>query len=809
MRILHLNIILLLSLLRLGTGELWARDVWAVVAPGKLDPRLTRQLNDLARRSQAEVRNFPSPGDAARRHAKLILELVQEKDLEAFLGALKQQASTTPAELRPELARQGYTLNATYTYSSAPQSIHITAATAAGLHHALLRVPQLLHTPPSKLSTELAPSAKFLALTEAGRTATALLADFPSFSERGIVEGFYGVPWSHQDRLDMLRFEGQHGMNVYYYAPKDDPYHRKLWREPYPRREIKRLAKLVQAARENFVDFCFATSPGLSMVYSSHKDFRKLTTKLESVGKLGVSCFALFLDDVPQDLQNPEDRERFKTLAGAHVYLINKLDQSLKSRSGANRLIVTPTTYTNEWGSRDYVRELGAGVNPDVAIVWTGTKVISPAITVAQTKEWSELLNRPPLVWDNFPVNDGIAWRLNLGPLVGREPDLPAAVRGLFSNPMNQAHSSMLPLATVADYLWNPLTYDPKRSLERALTEQYGNEAGELLAPFLKTYGDYWWDESIFKPLFVEERKSIKTREIEAQLNELDESLEALRKRNHFQKLVSELSPFCARTRERLALVSADPAFRHLPDQELEWEENYDALYASRVAAPPTIDGDFAKWQGSRLYQIDKAAQIAAGARLWRGPSQFSCRLALGWDENNLYVGVDATDPKLYQPSSGRNIEQGDAIVLTLETAFRRNFEKTEADGDEYHLFFSPGNFSGAEPSVFSDEDYLPPRPQPHDYNHEIKMAWKKTPAGFSGDIVIPAIWFDGGKLQTGYEIGLSFGAQKVVRPGKAGTEEEGERVVMSSKGDLLFPAHFGNPSSYQRLVLVESETGR
>jgi hypothetical protein len=806
MRILHLNLILLLSLLRLGPGQLWARDVWAVVARGKLDPRLTRQLSDLARRSQAEVRSFPSADEAARRHAKLILELVQEKNLESFLGALKQQASATPAQLTPELAREGYTLNATYTYPSAPQRIHITAATAAGLHHALLRVPQLLCTPPSKLSTELAPPAKFVAFNESGRTATARLADFPSFSERGIVEGFYGVPWSHQDRLDMLRFEGQHSMNVYYYAPKDDPYHRKLWREPYPRREMKRLARLVQAARENFVDFCFATSPGLSMVYSSHKDFRRLTTKLESVGKLGVSCFALFLDDVPQDLPNPEDRERFKTLAGAHVYLINKLDQRLKSRSRANRLVVTPTTYTNEWGSQDYVRELGAGVNPDVAIVWTGTKVISPATTVAQAKEWGELLRRPPLVWDNFPVNDGIAWRLNLGPLVGREPDLPAAVRGLFSNPMNQAHSSMLPLATVADYLWNSRTYDPKRSLDRALTEQYGKDAAELLAPFLKTYGDYWWDENIFKPLFVEERKTINTREIEARLNQLDESLEALRKRKRFQKLASELSPIPARMRERLALVSADPAFRHLPDQELQWEENYDALYASRVNAPPTIDGDFAKWQGSRFYQINNAAQIAAGARLWRGPSQFSCRVALGWDENNLYIGVDATDPKLYQPFSARDIEQGDAIVLTLETAFRRNFESTEADGDEYHLFFSPGNFSRVEPSVFSDEDYLPPRPQPRDYSREIKMAWKKTPAGFSGDIVIPAIWFEGGKFQTGYEIGLSFGAQKVVRPGKAGTEEEGERIVLSSKGDRLFPAHFGNPSSYQRLILVESE---
>ncbi|PYV15482.1 MAG: beta-N-acetylhexosaminidase, partial [Acidobacteria bacterium] len=155
------------------------------------------------------------------------------------------------------------------------------------------------------------------------------MTDYPSFSERGIVEGFYGKAWSHEDRLAMLRFEGARGMNVYYYAPKDDPYHRKLWREPYPPEEMAQLARLVETAKANFVDFCFAISPGLSMTYASDDDFTTLTNKLSSVGKLGVNCFALFLDDVPQELQNPADKARFKTLAEAHVVVINKLHAAL------------------------------------------------------------------------------------------------------------------------------------------------------------------------------------------------------------------------------------------------------------------------------------------------------------------------------------------------------------------------------------------------------------------------------------------------------------------------------------------------
>ena len=58
--------------------------------------------------------------------------------------------------------------------------------------------------------------------------------------------------------------------------------------------------------------------------------------------------------------------------------------------------------------------------------------------------------------------------------------------------------------------------------------------------------------------------------------------------------------------------------------------------------------------------------------------------------------------------------------MLRLEAGFRKNFLATEPTGDEYTLYFSPGNFAGVKPSIFSDEDYLPPRPQPHNYMQEI-----------------------------------------------------------------------------------------
>jgi hypothetical protein len=186
------------------------------------------------------------------------------------------------------------------------------------------------------------------------------------------------------------------------------------------------------------------------------------------------------------------------------------------------------------------------------------------------------------------------------------------------------------------------------------------------------------------------------------------------------------------------------------------------------------------------------------------GPQQFSARFALGWNDSQLYLGFDLSDSALNQPFRGRDITKGDTVSIILETAFRKNFRSTDTDGDEYHIFFSPGDFGSVMPSVYSAEDYLPPRPVARDTSNDIKAAWKKTPKGFSGDIAIPVSWFEGGVFKEGYEIGLSVSAEKAFPPppGLPEDSENIQRIVFHSKQDRLFPVRFGNPSSYQRLVL-------
>jgi hypothetical protein len=107
-----------------------------------------------------------------------------------------------------------------------------------------------------------------------------------------------------------------------------------------------------------------------------------------------------------------------------------------------------------------------------------------------------------------------------------------------------------------------------------------------------------------------------------------------------------------------------------------------------------------------------------------------------------------------------------------------------------------------AKPSIYCDEDFFPPRPQPHDYNREIKTAWKKTAAGFSGDIAIPASFFEA-KFWQGQEIRLSFGAGKTLPHQNA--PEDSDQIVFSSKEDKLFPVDPENPASLQEIVLGQS----
>ncbi|GAA4956047.1 hyaluronoglucosaminidase [Nonomuraea thailandensis] len=308
--------------------------------------------------------------------------------------------------------------------------------------------------------------------------------DWPDLPLRGTIEGFYGTPWTHADRMDHLRFSARHKLNAYVYAPKDDPFHRERWREPYPQEELARLAELVAEAAARHVRFVFALSPGLSMVCSDPAERAALRAKAEQVWQAGVREFALLFDDIPPELSHLPDREAYGTAEGAsasaHAAVCRDFAERFLAPRGADRpLTMVPTDYAGT-ARTAYRDRLAAELPADVLVWWTGSDVVVGAISAYDMTAAAASYGHRVALWDNFPVNDFDFSRVFLGPLAGRATDLDdVPLEGITANPMVEAAASRIALATVADYAWHLAAYDPARSHRRAIRLLPGAE--ELL----------------------------------------------------------------------------------------------------------------------------------------------------------------------------------------------------------------------------------------------------------------------------------------------------------------------------------------
>lgn len=304
--------------------------------------------------------------------------------------------------------------------------------------------------------------------------------DWPTAKLRGVIEGFYGTPWTHAERLSQLDFYGRTKQNVYVYSPKDDPYLRERWRDEYPAAQLDRLRELVDRAAADHVRFTYALSPGLSVCYSSADDITALVRKFASLYDIGVRSFAIPLDDISYTKWNcAADEERFGSGGGAagaaQAHLLNRVWEEFSAdRAGLDPLEMVPTEYS-DLADTPYKTALRGQLDPDVVVEWTGVGVIAPTITAAQVRRAREVYGHPILVWDNYPVNDYVTSRLLLGPYTGREAGVARASVGVTANPMVQAEASKLALFTSAAWLWNPDSYEPRAAFLASVRDLAGS----------------------------------------------------------------------------------------------------------------------------------------------------------------------------------------------------------------------------------------------------------------------------------------------------------------------------------------------
>lgn len=243
---------------------------------------------------------------------------------------------------------------------------------------------------------------------------------------RGVIEGFYGPPWPHQQRLGWIDRLDTWGMTHYVWAAKAEPRHRDDWRAPFTPDELRQFSEL--ARRRAGVALGVGLTPGPGATAPEVVD------KLAPAVGAGASVIVLSCDDLPA------------------------LDDGAAHRDLAHRLVaelrcpvwIVPTHYCGTEPSA-YLSSLCRELDPAIEVMWTGRSVVNDRIDADDARRWTTHTGRLPLLWDNTPVNDAVMDdALHLGPLAGRDPALRDHCAGVLWNPMEHPLASTATIASAA-----------------------------------------------------------------------------------------------------------------------------------------------------------------------------------------------------------------------------------------------------------------------------------------------------------------------------------------------------------------------
>ncbi|MDO8588813.1 MAG: beta-N-acetylglucosaminidase domain-containing protein [Armatimonadota bacterium] len=306
--------------------------------------------------------------------------------------------------------------------------------------------------------------------------------------------GIKGLFWNGIDNYrKALPWLAENDLNFLMLCYSSYPASASDWRSDYTPEQLEEFKDLAAKAGKLNITLCLSFNPGIwsdpPLVYSSEKDYQLILGKVKQVHAIGINRFALCLDDINPELQ-PDDKERFGTMQAAHVYLVNRLYGDMRRMKPRPKLIFCPMAFASNYEQLypGYLDTVGQEIDKNVMMFWTGPDVRSGTMSAAEARAFGRLIRRKPFVWDNYPVNDGCAWRPLLAPLKNRTPDLGDAVVGYMSNPMRQWRISTIPLGTTAQYLNHPENYDPERAMENVI-RGFPNDQQRAIRLLVQIYG--------------------------------------------------------------------------------------------------------------------------------------------------------------------------------------------------------------------------------------------------------------------------------------------------------------------------------
>lgn len=294
----------------------------------------------------------------------------------------------------------------------------------------------------------------------------------------GLIEGYYGRPWSWPARDETVTFLKKHGYDFYIYAPKADAFLRKRWRESHPADVSAALGRLAAHCHAMNVRFGVGLSP-----FELYRDFdapaqAALGAKLAQFDAWGVEYLAILFDDMRGDLPD---------LAVTQVEIMHWV----AARTKAKRVIVCPSYYTDDpvldrfFGKRppNYLEDFGRLLDSAIDVFWTGEEVCSREYSPGHLARVTAQLRRKPFLWDNYPVNDGqrMSPFLHVRAVTGRPAAIGSHLSAHSVNPALQPVLSRIPAISLAESYRLGDAYEYGRAFLHAATEVAGTDLARML----------------------------------------------------------------------------------------------------------------------------------------------------------------------------------------------------------------------------------------------------------------------------------------------------------------------------------------
>ena len=305
--------------------------------------------------------------------------------------------------------------------------------------------------------------------------------------ELGLIEGFFGRPWSWEARAHAVRFLAPHGYRFLLYAPKADAFLRRRWKEPHPEAELAEIARLAGVCREAGVRFGIGLSP-FELHLAPGEDWREaIEAKLGTFAGIAIDDLAILFDDMRGDVEGlAEIQAAVVDTASAHGL--------------ASRLLCCPSYYSDDpvldraFGQRPahYLETLGRLLDPAVEIMWTGEEVCSREFSPGHLERVAETIGRRPFLWDNYPVNDGpiMSQHLHLRAFTGRPAGIGPYLSAHGINPASQPLLSLIPALTLAASYAEGEDYRYVAAFAEAAVAVLGEELARRVQADLLTFQD-------------------------------------------------------------------------------------------------------------------------------------------------------------------------------------------------------------------------------------------------------------------------------------------------------------------------------